>query len=93
MAECFALRDWRDKQKLSVTEVARRLGVHLTTVARIENGETSTDADMVARIEVLTGGAVTAADMHATRLAWLRANRPEKFGGGIDLGVAPEAAE
>lgn len=79
MENSCALRDWRNDQGWSATEVARRLGVHLTTIARIENGETSTDADMVARIEALTGGLVTAADMHATRLAWLKANRPEKF--------------
>lgn len=79
MAKSFALRDWRNEQGWSVTEVARRLGVHLTTIARLESGATSTDADMVARIEVLTGGDVTAADMHATRLEWLKTNRPEKF--------------
>lgn len=93
MTNRFALRDWRIGQGLSLTEVARRIGVHLTTLARMEQGETSTDANMVARIEVLTGGAVTAADMHATRLAWLREHRPEKFIVGIDLGVEPEAAE
>ena len=48
---------------------------------RIESGELPTDADMVERIVALTGGAVTAADMHAVRLAWLKTNRPEKFDG------------
>lgn len=88
MTNCFALRDWRIGQGWSVTEVGRRLCVHLTTIARIEKGETQPDADMVARIEDLTAGAVTAADMHATRLAWLRANRPEKF-----TKLMPEAAQ
>jgi len=58
------------------------------TLARIVSGAVMPDADMVARIEVLTGNSVTASDMHATRLAWLRANRPEKFANAI-----PEAAE
>lgn len=77
------LTDWRTQQKLSFAEMARALGIGGinpgATLARIERGERRPDADMVERIYIFTDGAVTAADMHAVRLAWLRANHPEKF--------------
>lgn len=77
------LTDWRTQQKLSFAEMARALGIGGinpgATLARIERGERRPDADMIERIYVFTDGAVTAADMHAVRLAWLRANHPERF--------------
>jgi len=54
-------------------------GVSGSGVRKWLSGERQPDADMVERIVRLTGGTVTAADMHAVRLAWLKANRPEKF--------------
>jgi len=63
--------------------MARSLGIGGVnpggTLARIEAGSRQPDADMVQRIILFTEGAVTAADMHAVRLAWLRENRPDKM--------------
>ena len=76
------LRTWRLSKELSVAETARSLGIDGVnpggTLARIELGTRQPDADMVERIILFTGGEVTAADMHAVRLAWLRENRPDK---------------
>lgn len=64
--------------------MARGLGIEGVnpggTLSRIEVGSRQPDADMIERIALFTGGAVGPADMHQVRLAWLRANRPEKFG-------------
>jgi hypothetical protein len=63
---------------------------------RLESGELPSDADMVERIAQLTGGAIAAAEMHAVRLAWLKANRPERFagpaGGEPPTGGRPDAS-
>ena len=68
---------------MGFAELARALGIGGVnpggTLARIENGSRQPDADMVERIERFTCGIVTAADMHAVRLSWLKVNRPEKF--------------
>lgn len=74
-----ALREWRTENGISLAWLAERLSVRVSTVSRWESGAIPTDADVVDRLESLTGGAVRAADMHAVRLAWLKANRPEKF--------------
>lgn len=77
------LREWRLDRKLGFAETARALGIEGVnpggTLARIEIGSRQPDADMIERIVTLTAGAVSAADMHAVRLAWLKDNRPEKF--------------
>jgi DNA-binding transcriptional regulator YdaS (Cro superfamily) len=89
------LIDWITAEKMSVAAAARAIGILGVnpgrTLDRIATGERQPDADMVARIERLTCGAVTAADMHATRLDWLMANRPEKFADAP--AQSPEAAE
>jgi DNA-binding transcriptional regulator YdaS (Cro superfamily) len=74
-----SLRKWSSGPGASLTWLAEQLNVSVSTVSRWVTGETLPDADMVARIGELTGGAVTAHDMHQVRLAWLKANRPEKF--------------
>lgn len=75
--------DWIKREELSVAATARRLrigGVNpARTLDRIVRGERAPDADMIARIVGMTDGVVTVQDMHETRLAWLRENRPEKF--------------
>lgn len=77
------LVDWRLSRKLSAAEAARFFGIGGVnpgrTLARIEAGERQPDADMIERICLLTDGLVSPHDMHATRLDWLKANRPEKF--------------
>lgn len=75
------LSRWITEQGLSVAEAARRAGIEgvnpQRTLARLASGERDASTEQVARIERLTGGAVTAQDMHETRLAWLQANRPQ----------------
>jgi transcriptional regulator with XRE-family HTH domain len=75
------LREWRLTKTRSQADCATALGLEggARSYQRIEVGENNTDADMVERIAILTDGAVSAEDMHRVRLAWLRANRPEKF--------------
>jgi len=77
------LSAWIEEAGLSVAAAARNLGIEGVnpgrTLDRIASGERQPDADVVARIEAMTGGMVTAGDMHATRLDWLRANRPDRF--------------
>ncbi len=86
------IRDWLKRNDLPVDALAARVdGVRSArTIARIVSGAVMPDADMVARIEGLTAGEVTAADMYATRLDWLKANRPERFVAGASI---PEGAE
>ncbi|MEN5299924.1 YdaS family helix-turn-helix protein [Brucella sp. TWI559] len=73
------LADWRKSEKLSCEELARRLGITVsrggTNVWNWESGRTRADADVIDRIEKLTGGHVTPLDMHRTRLSWLRRNK------------------
>ena len=77
------LKDWILAAQQTYAETARALGICGVnpggTLARIVAGSRQPDADMVERIVALTGGVVTAADMHTVRLTWLKANRPEKF--------------
>jgi transcriptional regulator with XRE-family HTH domain len=79
-------RDWRLGCKLTRAACARALGIEgrnpSRTMQRIETGETRADAPIVEKIRALTGGMVTAEDMHQQRLAWLTEE--------VD---APEAAE
>ena len=74
---------YRSEKGLSKADAGRSLGYGKANPSRfferLETGEIPADADMVERIVALTGGTVTAGDMHAIRLAWLKANRPDKF--------------
>lgn len=87
------LRDWRTASGLSLAETARLLGIEGKnpggTLIRIETGMRQPEADMVERIVSLTAGAVSAADMHETRLAWLKENRPDKFDGPLPSAFTP----
>lgn len=78
-----ALERYRHKVHSSKAAFGRALGYTKANPSRfferIETGEVPADADIVERIAVVTEGAVTAADMHTIRLAWLRKNRPERF--------------
>jgi transcriptional regulator with XRE-family HTH domain len=84
------LAEWRKEKNLSCSEIAKGLGLDGdrdgTSVWNWETGRSRPDADMIDKIRILTDDAVTAADMHECRLAWLRENRPDKF-------AAIEAAE
>lgn len=71
------LKSWREERGLSQKQVAEALGFEgrnpASQIERIENGKIKVDADLGEAIEVLTGGLVTVAALHATRLAWLKA--------------------
>lgn len=76
----MTLRQWRLTQGKTLEECARHFGLKSArTYQRYETGENRPDADLVDVFVRLSGGAVTAADMHQTRLDWLKANHPEKF--------------
>lgn len=72
------LKDWRTGQAKTLKDVSEALCVKggARTIHRIETGAVDADADMAERIRALTGGAVTPIDLHFTRLAWLKENRP-----------------
>jgi len=69
------LREWRETNGWTLARLAAELGLpgehSAGTVQRWETGKSRPEADVIDRIEKLTEGAVTAADMHETRLAWL----------------------
>lgn len=72
------LREWRQTQKYSLTEMANRTGFgNSMTWWRYEVGEHRVDAPVVERIVAVTNGQVTAQDMHEVRLEWLKANKPD----------------
>ena len=75
------LKSWRLEAGRSQGDCANALRLEggARSFQRIETGKNKPDADMVERIVAMTGGQVTAADMHLTRLDWLRENRPERF--------------
>lgn len=73
------LRDWRKKENLSLADCAKRFGLTCANPAaklsRWECGVSRPDADAISNIEHVTGGAVTAQDMHETRLDYLNARK------------------
>lgn len=70
------LKSWREQNGWTLARLAAELGVNgkfpVGTVHRWETGQSRPDADMIVRIEEVTGGAVTALDMHEIRLESLR---------------------
>lgn len=82
----MTLSDHIKARGLTYVEAARELamdGVNPSaTLRRWALGSMRPDADVIERIAHWSGGAVTARDMHETRLEWLRENRPERFGDG-----------
>ena len=77
------LEQFRSHSGKSKAELGRSLGYCKANPSRfyerIETGEVPADADIIDRIVKVTGGAVSVGDMHSVRLAWLRANRPDRF--------------
>ncbi|WP_279483431.1 helix-turn-helix transcriptional regulator [Aureimonas sp. SK2] len=73
------LKEWRERQGWSTQRVAEELGLDpragAGTIWRWETGRSRPDADVVEKIEGLTGGAVNAVGMHKSRLEFLR-SRP-----------------
>lgn len=74
------LAEWRKAEGHSCGDLARMLNIAATrggtSVWNWETGRARADADVIDRIEKLTGGMVTPLDMHRTRLDWLRRNKP-----------------
>lgn len=69
------LNDWiTTVAKISLAEFAGRLGVSRQAITRYCAGERMPDAEMVERIVKATDGAVTVADLHEVRLAYLKAH-------------------
>ncbi|WP_416355529.1 helix-turn-helix domain-containing protein [Aureimonas phyllosphaerae] len=70
------LKEWREAQGWSTQRVADELGLDARsgagTIWRWETGRSRPDADVVAKIAEITGGAVTADGMHRTRLDFLK---------------------
>lgn len=68
---------------MTLTATAAILGISganpARTLQRYEEGAQRPDAPLIEAIFELTGGGVTAQDMHETRLEWLRTNRPGDF--------------
>jgi len=77
----FPLRVWREAKGWNTQRLAEELGLDDKsgpgTVWRWETGRSRPDADVIAKIEEVTEGAVTASDMHETRLSFLRAKEVE----------------
>jgi transcriptional regulator with XRE-family HTH domain len=75
------LKEWREKNEWSLARLAAELGVPgeypAGTVQRWEIGKSRPEADVIDRIEKLTGGDVTATDMHEARLSWLNKQAAE----------------
>ena len=63
------LSEWVKAQPATVAELAAELGVGRVALHRYMNGRAMPRPAMVAKIEALTGGAVTAADLNAAYAA------------------------
>jgi len=64
---------WRVKAKLTLRDVARRLGVASPmTVLRYERGEREAPNSVALRYERESGGQVTSEDLHRARQRFLR---------------------
>lgn len=78
------LKEWRDINGWTLARLAAELGLtgeySVGTVQRWESGKSRPEADIIDRIEKITGGAVTAADMQEARLAWLNVSKEKTCG-------------
>lgn len=70
------LKAWRLGKGWSQRRMADAFGIAganpASQIERIENGKIKAEADLIDAIERVTEGEVTAVDMQATRLAYLR---------------------
>lgn len=66
------LREWRNSKSLDTTEAAAQLGISQPSVSRIENGEQFPSAETIEKMERLSDGEITVADLHAV---WTEARR------------------
>ena len=59
----MVLRTWRQSQSLTLEEVARQVGSSKGYISQIESGVRRPGADLAKRIESMTNGEVTAAEL------------------------------
>jgi transcriptional regulator with XRE-family HTH domain len=79
------LKQWRLSRGYTLSEAAGLLAIeNARTYQRYEEGENRPDAPIVERILATTSGEVTLDDMHALRIQWLRANKPEIAGAALE---------
>lgn len=75
------LKEWREAKGWNTQHLAKELGLDEKagpgTVWRWETGRSRPDADVIARIEKLSEGEVTANEMHETRLSFLRSRQED----------------
>ena len=59
------LRQFRKAVPMSLGDLAGKLGVSAATISRIENGKQGVSLALAVRIERLTGGSITPAELFA----------------------------
>lgn len=70
------LRDWRKAKEITLEQAAVLFAENISTLSQLERGERPTIAfDTAARIEAVTKGAVTLADLMRVHTV----NHPDKF--------------
>lgn len=76
----MVLRDWRERARFTPEGLAKRLSltigadVSARSLARIEAGQTQCPTDIAEALTIITGGEVTACDLHDIRVAYMRAH-------------------
>lgn len=87
------LHEWRSTHEKTLNWLGQKLGFSGSNPARsaqrIEIGLARPDANIVEKIIQTTGGAVTAQDMHETRLAWLALSASRAKGAAAARAVLP----
>ena len=53
------LIDWQKKNKVTNTELAKQLGIHLSFITHLNKGRRKFSPELALKIEQATGGAVT----------------------------------
>jgi DNA-binding transcriptional regulator YdaS (Cro superfamily) len=80
-----ALARWLDDHEHTQVWLARRLGISVATASRITRGATMPRPKLAHRIEEVTGGQVTVADLLRARLEPTPANRAARIQHAKDL--------
>ena len=70
----MTLHEYLTASNLTVLQLAERLATHRVSVARYVRGARMPTLEMIDKIHEVTGGQVTATDLHQTRMADLRSS-------------------
>ena len=77
------MKSWRKEKSVTLAQLAQLCGMNGVNpgrdLHRYESGSRQAPAHVVERVRIATNGSVTAQDMHETRLAWLRENKPQEL--------------